>query len=86
MLIRENAGDCRHWNCQVEALGRHYRVVRYDARGFGKSSLPAAEEAYSHHEDLLALLDHLGIRKAHLVGWSMGSDSPSTSSSPILSV
>jgi pimeloyl-ACP methyl ester carboxylesterase len=58
------------WNAQWDALGDDFRVVRYDHRGFGRSSKPA--KAYSPAGDLLGLLDHLGARTAHLVGNSMG--------------
>jgi 3-oxoadipate enol-lactonase len=73
VLIHGNAGDHRHWDLQTESLALHFRVVRYDVRGFGKSSAPVIEQPYSNREDLLALLDHLGIRRAHVMGWSMGS-------------
>lgn len=61
----------RMWDAQFEFFARHFRVVRYDARGFGRSSLPG-DEPYSHAADLKALLDHLGITRTHLVGLSMG--------------
>jgi pimeloyl-ACP methyl ester carboxylesterase len=73
VLIHGNAGDRRHWDFQFEALARDYRVIRYDVRGFGRSSLPVEHEAYSAHEDLAVLLDHLGVKSAHIGGWSMGS-------------
>ncbi len=73
VLIHGNAGDRRHWDHQFDALARHLRVVRYDIRGYGKSSLPAEGEPYTAHEDLAALLDHLDISKAHIGGWSGGS-------------
>src|SRR5206468_3932596 len=47
-----------------------YRVIRYDARGFGRSERP--DEVFSHYEDLRGLLDHLGIERASLVGLSLG--------------
>ena len=73
VLVHGNAGDRRHWDHQFDELARHLRVVRYDVRGFGKSSLPVEGEPYAAHEDLAALLDHLDIPKAHIGGWSMGS-------------
>lgn len=48
-------------------------VVRYDVRGFGKSSLPEEDHPYSNPEDLATLLDHLGTEAAHIVGFSLGS-------------
>lgn len=73
VLIHGNAGDRRHWDAQVPALADHLRVIRYDVRGFGKSSIPAGSSPYADHQDLQLLLDHLGIASAHIVGWSMGS-------------
>lgn len=70
LLLHAFMLDTRMWDAQFEALASSFRVIRYDARGFGRSSLPAG--AYSHHDDLRALLLHLGISKAHLVGASMG--------------
>ncbi len=65
--------DRRCWDAQVEPLaaaGR--RVVRYDVRGFGRSSLPSA--GYSDVADLVGLLDALKIDRADLVGLSMGGE------------
>jgi len=73
VFIHGNLGDRRHWDLQFETFGQRFKAVRYDVRGFGKSSLPNEAQVYSHYEDLAALLDHLGIESAHLIGWSMGS-------------
>lgn len=73
VLIHGNAGDRRHWDLQFAALAESYRVVRYDVRGFGKSSLPVEDEPYSDYVDLVVLLDYLGVSTAHIAGWSMGS-------------
>lgn len=73
VLVHGNAGDLRHWDLQVEDLRRHYQVVRYDVRGFGRSTVPQAGHPYSNFDDLAALLDHLGVTRAHVAGWSMGS-------------
>jgi 3-oxoadipate enol-lactonase len=62
--------DRRTWVHQFPAFARQFRVVRYDIRPFGESSRP--EKAYSVPDDLLRLLDHLKIEKAHLVGHSFG--------------
>ena len=62
--------DFRMWDPQFEALSSNFRVIRYDLRGFGRSSLPHA--GYSHEDDLMALLSHLGTAPAHVVGLSMG--------------
>jgi pimeloyl-ACP methyl ester carboxylesterase len=62
--------DRRMWDDQLPAFGATHRVLRYDARGFGRSSLPTAE--YAHADDLRALVDHLGLGPVHVVGLSMG--------------
>jgi pimeloyl-ACP methyl ester carboxylesterase len=58
------------WNRVVPALERHFMVVRPDFRGFGQSPVPEAD--FRHRDDVLAVLDHLAIGRAHLVGASMG--------------
>lgn len=63
--------DTRMWDDQFLPLAQHYRVIRYDLRGFGQSALPT-DAAYSHVDDLKALLDQLGIANASLVGLSKG--------------
>lgn len=70
VLIHGGFGDRRMWDAQFSALARNYRVVRYDHRGFGRSSRPTAP--YSATQDLIALLDHLHITTANIVGNSMG--------------
>ena len=70
VLLHAGIADCRMWEPQVDALAQHFRVIRYDARGFGRSA-PARGE-YSPRADLLALLAAHGIERAHLVGLSLG--------------
>jgi 3-oxoadipate enol-lactonase len=72
VLVHGFTLDARMWDDQVAALHSMATVVRYDLRGFGRSSLPALGVGYSHGGDLLALLDHLGLDTAVLVGLSMG--------------
>jgi len=71
VLVHGHALDARMWDDQMPALADVARVVRYDARGFGRSTRDA-DTAYSHDDDLWRLLDHLGIDQAVLVGMSMG--------------
>jgi pimeloyl-ACP methyl ester carboxylesterase len=59
------------WDDQVEAFSRKYEVIRYDVRGFGRSS-PGTSEPFSSVDDLKGLLDILDHRSAHVVGLSMG--------------
>ena len=62
--------DLGMWDPQWAAFAQRYRVIRYDMRGYGGSSVP--DGPYSHVDDLLALLDFLGAHPAHLVGLSLG--------------
>ena len=58
----------------IKALARNYQVIALDVLGHGGSGKPKDEEAYGvgMAEDVIRLLDHLKIQKAHLVGYSMG--------------
>jgi pimeloyl-ACP methyl ester carboxylesterase len=58
------------WDLQMPALAARHRVVRYDIRPFGKSTVP--DQPYQTTDDLLALMDALKIERAHLVGHSFG--------------
>jgi len=55
-------------------LAKDYQVIALDVRGHGQSEKPTKEEAYGPElvEDVVRLLDHLQIKKAHIVGYSMG--------------
>lgn len=71
----EYAGDYRSWAPQVRYFSRLYRTLTWNYRGFPPSSVPEDPAAYSERhllDDLLALLDHLDLGQAHLVGLSMG--------------
>ena len=71
VLIHGFTLDTRMWDDQFETFAQDYRVLRYDARGFGKSALPTTDP-YTHQDDLRALMTHLGIDHAHIIGLSMG--------------
>ncbi|KAG1385735.1 hypothetical protein G6F59_017232 [Rhizopus arrhizus] len=61
------------WDGQFPALSRHFRVLRYDTRGHGKSSIPDGEYTFEQLAgDVAELLAHLGIKRAHFCGLSMG--------------
>jgi pimeloyl-ACP methyl ester carboxylesterase len=70
VLLHGGLLDCTTWDREFERLARSHRVVRYDARGHGRSSVQHGE--YSHADDLVALLDELEIERAVLVGLSLG--------------
>lgn len=71
ILVHGMSVDTRMWDSQFGVLAENYRVIRYDARGHGKS-VPTSTDPYSHSQDLKGLMDALGIERAHLVGLSMG--------------
>jgi 3-oxoadipate enol-lactonase len=61
------------WDPQVAALSRHFRLIRYDRRGHGKSGVSAPPYTMEQlGRDVLAIMDGLGIRKANWCGLSMG--------------
>lgn len=65
--------DFRIWDAVVGELGENHRVIRYDKRGHGLSEATPAPYAMTDHvNDLAALLDHLGVSKAAIVGLSVG--------------
>lgn len=70
ILIHGGALDHRMWDDQFADLAARHRVIRYDVRGHGLSRSPYG--GYKNHEDLAALLKHLEIERAHLVGLSLG--------------
>lgn len=72
VLLHGHSFDRRLWNPQLAELARHYRVIRYDMRGYGRSSLPVEGQEFLHADDLYRLLQALHIAKAHLVGLSLG--------------
>ena len=73
ILITGFASAQNMWYSQVRAFSKQYRVVTFDNRGFGKSDKPAWPYTTNMLAgDTIALMDHLGIKKAHILGGSMG--------------
>lgn len=65
--------DLGMWVPQMPALLEHFRVLRHDARGHGQSGVPPGPYRIPQFgEDVIALMDRLGIRRAHFCGLSMG--------------
>jgi 3-oxoadipate enol-lactonase len=65
--------DLSMWDAQATALRPYFRVLRYDTRGHGRSTMPAGPTTLaSLGLDLIALLDALGIEQVHLCGVSLG--------------
>lgn len=70
VLIHGGLVHSGFWDDQFGAFARHYRVIRYDARGHGESV--AQPGPFYHHHDLRELLVFLGVERAHVVGLSIG--------------
>ena len=70
VLIHGGLMDRRMWDGQFELFAEKYRVIRYDVRGYEKSDKAVGK--YSHIDDLLGLLNFLGIEKTCLLGLSLG--------------
>ena len=63
----------RMWDAQLAELEKRFRVVRYDTRGHGRSPVPDGPYSIDDlADDLVALLDRLGVERARLVGLSLG--------------
>ena len=69
-LLHAGIADSRMWDDQIPAFAAHYRMIRYDARGFGRTEFSAGP--FSPADDLRAILDALGVEKTYLLGCSMG--------------
>jgi pimeloyl-ACP methyl ester carboxylesterase len=75
VFVHEFAADHRSWELQMRHFGQRYRCVTFGARGYPPSDVPEKPESYSQNraaDDILAVMDHLKIDKAHVVGLSMG--------------
>lgn len=72
IFIHGHSFDHSEWDPQFFEFAKKYRVIRYDCRGYGYSDMPKEGVAFLHAEDLLKAIDYLKIKKAHLVGLSMG--------------
>ena len=74
LFVHEFAADYASWEPQMRQLSRRHRCITFSARGYKPSETPAGETfTYeTFRDDVLAVLDHLNIEAAHLVGLSMG--------------
>jgi pimeloyl-ACP methyl ester carboxylesterase len=75
VFVHEYAGDYRSWEAQVRYFCRQHRCVTYSQRGYPPSDVPSDPGRYSQdvaRDDVIAVMDGLGIDKAHVVGHSMG--------------
>lgn len=70
VMVHGHLIDSGQWDTQFAEFAQEFRVVRYDARGFGRSDQPATP--FTFYEDLMTLLDTLAIPQAFLMGCSGG--------------
>ncbi len=75
LFVHEFAGDWRAWEPQMRYFARRYRCITFSFRGYHPSDVPPDPSSYSYEhfrDDVIAMLDHLRIEKAHICGLSMG--------------
>jgi 3-oxoadipate enol-lactonase len=70
LLIHAGVADCKMWDDQMDFFSQHYRVIRYDTRGYGQSRTETTR--FSNRQDMLDLLNYLGVDKVNLIGISRG--------------
>ena len=76
VFVHEFSGDLWSWEKQIQHFSRRHRCVAFNARGYPPSDVPENVSSYSQAlavEDIRTVMRHLKIRKAHIVGCSMGS-------------
>ncbi len=75
VFVHEFAGDYRTWEPQMRAFARAHRCVTFSARGYPPSDVPSDPARYGQdiaRADVVAVMDALGVDRAHVVGHSMG--------------
>ncbi len=74
VLVHGWAGTTDTWKPLMTDLSRDHEVIAFDCRGHGKSDKPHDPAAYGLNmaDDVLRLMDHLRLRRAHIIGYSMG--------------
>jgi pimeloyl-ACP methyl ester carboxylesterase len=75
VFVHEFADDLRSWEPQLRFFSRRYRCIAYNARGYPPSDVPKAVSRYSQKiaaDDIANVMRHLKLRKAHIIGCSMG--------------
>jgi pimeloyl-ACP methyl ester carboxylesterase len=75
VFVHEFAGDYRTWEPQMRHFSRAHRCVTFSARGYPPSDVPDDAARYGQdiaRGDVVAIIDALGVAKAHVVGHSMG--------------
>lgn len=75
VFVHEFAGDLRSWEPQLRYFSRRYRCIAFNARGYLPSDVPESVSQYSQAiaaDDIANVMRDLGLRKAHIIGCSMG--------------
>ena len=73
VLIRGFGSNADHWAWQVSDFSKHYQTVVFDNRGIARSDKPKADYTMrTLAEDAMGVMDALGLKKAHILGLSMG--------------
>ena len=74
VMLHGRGGRLESWNWLADSLALNYRVIAIDQRGHGQSTKPTHPGSYGRAmaSDVIALLDHLRITRANLVGFSLG--------------
>jgi pimeloyl-ACP methyl ester carboxylesterase len=75
VFVHEFADDLHSWDPQFRHFSRRYRCIAYNARGYPPSDVPKSVSRYSQAiatDDIANVMRHLKLRKAHIVGCSMG--------------
>lgn len=75
VFVHEFGGDIRSWKPQLSYFSRRYRCIAFNARGYPPSDVPDSVSQYSQAiatDDIANVMRDLGVRKAHIIGCSMG--------------
>jgi len=73
ILLHGGLGNAGYWKNQIPVLSKQYMVIAVDSRGHGRSTSSEQPIGYAlMASDVVALMDYLGIKKAHILGWSDG--------------
>jgi pimeloyl-ACP methyl ester carboxylesterase len=73
VMLHGGLANADYWGLQVPELARHHQVIVMDSRGHGRSTRDGRPYGYDlMADDVVALLDHLGVGRAAVVGWSDG--------------
>lgn len=76
VLVHAGIADARMWDPTVPAFAPDHRVIRYDMRGYGRSTIPPLP--FAHHNDLAAIFDGLALDPAVVIGASYGGEVAAT--------